>query len=34
MLFKNETNQTKSNVELGNMRHRGLSGQPAVTLTK
>ena len=32
--LKNATNQPKSTVELGYMCPRGLSGPPAVTLTK
>ena len=34
LMFSNATNQPKSTVELGYMCPRGLSGPPAVTLTK
>ena len=33
-MLSNATNQTKSTAELGYMCHRGLTGPPAVTLTK
>ena len=33
-MLSNATNQPKSIVELGYMCSRGLTGQPAVTLTK
>ena len=34
LMLSNATNQPKSTVELGYMCPRGLSGPPAVTLTK
>ena len=34
LMVSNATNQRKSTVELGYMCPRGLSGPPAVTLTK
>ena len=34
LMLSDATNQPKSTVELGYMCPRGLSGQPAVTLTK
>ena len=34
LMLPNATNQPKSTVELGNICPRGLSGSPAVTLTK
>ena len=33
-MLSNATNQPKSTVELGYMCHRGVSGPPAVALTK
>ena len=33
-MLSNATNQPESTVELGNMCPQGLSGPPAVTLTK
>ena len=34
LMLSNDTNQPKSTVELGYMCPRGLTGPPAVTLTK
>ena len=34
LMLSNATNQSKSTVELGYMRPKGLTGPPAVTLTR